>query len=86
MQGNTMASITRLVTPRAGVLLGECRALLVDGMRAVLEEFGDRVDDETADLFCQVPELLTRQTTQVTGLGDVGERHGSPRYLRYAAG
>jgi len=50
MQGNTMASITRLVTPRAGMLLGECRALLVDGMRAVLKEFGDRVDDAFFEL------------------------------------
>ena len=44
MQGKTMASITRLVTPRAATLLGECRALLLDGMPAVLKAFGDRVD------------------------------------------
>jgi len=45
-----MASITRLVTPRAAMLLGECRALLLEGTRAVLKEFGDRVDDAFFEL------------------------------------
>jgi hypothetical protein len=52
----------------------------------VATRFGDGVDYEATNLVGQLGELRARQTSEVTGLRDVGERHGSPRYLRYNAG
>jgi len=56
-----MASITRLVTPRAATLLGECRALVLDTMPAVLKEFGDRVDDAFFELANKTDNSLRQQ-------------------------
>ncbi len=56
-----MASITRLVTPRAAMLLGECRTLLLDGMPAVLKEFGDRVDDAFFELAHKADSSMRQQ-------------------------
>lgn len=56
-----MASITRLVTPRAATLLGECRALLLDGMPAVLKAFGDRVDDAFFELANKADSAMRQQ-------------------------